>query len=138
MIFWDTVAVEGLEEVTGRLLDTVGLLKRSELVSGDTEHAGRVCAREFELRDMERACLRRMLDVTEDMADLHARMERAYVTSGRDLVVVSSSSADVEMLDHSAQDSKLQRLSTAIDKGSNEKQQKAMDKLLRMVLDDMI
>ena len=130
------VAVEGLEDVTGRLLDTVELLKRSVLVSGDAEHAGRVCAREFELRHTERECLRRMLDVTEEMADLHARMERAYAASGRDLV--SSSSTDVEMEDkNTAQESKRQRRSVANEKDGAEKQQRAVDKLLRMVLNDM-
>ena len=58
------------------------------------------------------------------------------MASGRDLV--SSSSTDVEMEDkNTAQESKRQRRSVANEKDGAEKQQRAVDKLLRMVLNDM-
>lgn len=110
------------------------LLKRAVLVSGDAEHASKVCERERELRRSERDCLRRMLDVSMEMSELHARMERVYTASGKlvSTATVAASEGREEEKGTSYSDARQEHDATA---SSRSKSKSATDSLLRMIVD---
>ena len=76
------VAAEGLGEAAEKLLDSLGLFRKTSLVSDNIKYVKTVKSRQHNLHEAEIACYEKIEKISDEMGNLLNRMETCYWESG--------------------------------------------------------